>query len=206
MERKFRAWSLPTGVSFEDLPQYWSELNFGEPKPEAQQTEDTPQDLPEDFDYSKFRLPDEHVQTLRDLARSGREFSEMLEKKEAGRKKIVLGEPYDISDREIETYKTEEDRDIEEDVSSVVELPESSVSVGLADAPASVMDDISAPRTPSAEEDFPLDAELEFSSVSDAGELVQPPPVPDATDLAQPTNSLSESPPVDGEPEPDPRI
>jgi hypothetical protein len=206
MERKFRAWSLPTGVSFEDLPQYWSELNFGEPKPEAQQTEDTPQDLPEDFDYSKFRLPDEHVQILRDLARSGREFSEMLEKKEAGRKKIVLGEPYDISDREIETYKTEEDRDIEEDVPAVVELPESSVSVGLADAPASVMDDIAAPRTPSAEEDFPLDAELEFSSVSDAGELVQPPPVPDATDLAQPTNSLSESPPVDGEPESDPRI
>jgi hypothetical protein len=174
MERKFRAWSLPTGVSFEDLPQYWSELNFGEPKPEAQETEDKPQDLPEDFDYSKFRLPDEHVQTLRDLARSGREFSEMLEKKEAGRKKIVLGEPYDISDREIETYKTEEDRDIEE----------------------------------SAEEDFPLDAELEFSSVSDAGELVQPesPPVPDATDLAQPTDSLSEFPPVDGEPESDPRI
>ncbi|KAJ6508893.1 Pet127-domain-containing protein [Mycena sanguinolenta] len=119
MERKFRAYSLPTGVSFEDLPQYWSELNFGnESKPEV---EDQPQ-LPEDFDYSKFRLPDERVQTLRDLARSGREFSAMLEKREAGRKKIVLGEPFDISDIEMETYRSEEDRDVQEDVSSAVDL------------------------------------------------------------------------------------
>ncbi|KAJ7134543.1 mitochondrial protein Pet127-domain-containing protein [Mycena epipterygia] len=118
MDRKFRAYSLPTGISFEDLPQFWSELNFGGPpestEPKEPETAAQPR-LSEDFDYGKFRLPDERIQNLRDLARSGREFSEMLERAEAGKKKIVLGEPYDISDVEIETYEEEEDRDLQGD-------------------------------------------------------------------------------------------
>ncbi|KAJ7459785.1 RNA processing-related protein, mitochondrial RNA degradation [Mycena latifolia] len=122
MERKFRAYSLPTGVSFEDLPQFWSDLNFGStPKPADTETADDPE-LPADFDYGKFRRPDGRIQVLRDLARSGREFSEMLERAEAGKKKVVLGEPYDISDGEIESYRTEEDRDIESDA-AVASLP-----------------------------------------------------------------------------------
>ncbi|KAJ7780564.1 mitochondrial protein Pet127-domain-containing protein [Mycena maculata] len=115
MERKFRAYSLPTGVSFEDLPQYWSGLNFGgEPKPEEPESAD-PQ-LPADFDWGKFRMPNERVQILRDLARSGREFSEMMERAEAGKRKVVLGEPYDPSDVEVEVYETEDDRDVQGDV------------------------------------------------------------------------------------------
>lgn len=114
MDRKFRAYSLPTGVSFEDLPQFWNDLNFGSPKSTDAETADKLQ-LAADFDYTKFRRPDERIQTLRDLARSGRELSMMLQEAEAGKKKIVLGEPYDISDVEIESYRTEEDRDIEGD-------------------------------------------------------------------------------------------
>ncbi|KAJ7505395.1 mitochondrial protein Pet127-domain-containing protein [Mycena galericulata] len=112
LDRKFRAYSLPTGVSFEDLPQYWSELNFGGgPKPADAETAD---ELLAGFDYGKFRLPTERVQVLRDLARSGREFSEEMERAEAGKRKVVLGEPFDISETEIEAYEIEEDRDIDE--------------------------------------------------------------------------------------------
>ncbi|KAJ6512204.1 mitochondrial protein Pet127-domain-containing protein [Mycena vitilis] len=148
MERKFRAWSLPTGVSFEDLPQYWSDLNFGSaPKEQEEQEEqesaaDEPV-VPPDFNYSKFRLPDERVQTLRDLARSGREFSEMMERQEAGRKKIVLGEPFDISDVEIEGYKTEEDWDNHEDemaLSDVESQDLDSSPAGLNDASDAITD------------------------------------------------------------------
>ncbi|KAJ7784643.1 mitochondrial protein Pet127-domain-containing protein [Mycena metata] len=107
MERKFRAWSLPTGVSFEDLPQFWNDLNFGAPKT-AEEIKAALQ-LPADFDYTKFRAPNERVQVLRDLARSGREFTEERERLEQGRKKIVLGEPFHISDLEIENYQAEDD-------------------------------------------------------------------------------------------------
>ncbi|KAJ7640535.1 mitochondrial protein Pet127-domain-containing protein [Mycena rosella] len=115
MARKFRAYSLPTGVSFEDLPQYWSDLNFGEPKPEAEDANLAAEGptVPLDFDFGKFRVPNERIQVLRDLARSGREFSEMMAKAETGRKKVVLGEAYDVSDVELDSYRTEEDRDVE---------------------------------------------------------------------------------------------
>jgi hypothetical protein len=70
----------------------------------------------------------------------------MLERREAGRKKVVLGEPYDISDTEIELYTTEEDRDIHDGVQSAVSLsdgqPQTSDSslLGLEDTSATVMD------------------------------------------------------------------
>ncbi|KAJ7147506.1 RNA processing-related protein, mitochondrial RNA degradation [Mycena crocata] len=129
MERKFRAYSLPTGVSFEDLPQYWGDLNFGNPPLVETETEaevETP--MPVDFDYSKFRLPNERVQVLRDLARSGREFSEMMERAEAGKKKVVLGEPFNISDEEVDAYEMEEDRDMDE-LSEQVPLPEAEATL-----------------------------------------------------------------------------
>ncbi|KAF7346212.1 hypothetical protein MSAN_01848100 [Mycena sanguinolenta] len=218
MERKFRAYSLPTGVSFEDLPQYWSDLNFGnESKPEAEQTEDQPQ-LPEDFDYSKFRLPDERVQTLRDLARSGREFSAMLEKREAGRKKIVLGEPFDISDIEMETYSSEEDRDVQEDASSAVglvndELLQSSDSdsgSGLAGTSYLVISGTTS--TDDSTDPLAVFEEIENGTT----ELSKPKDVSQSTELAHETlpvdgedisHSAPEAPPVDEESDPHtPRI
>ncbi|KAJ7644071.1 mitochondrial protein Pet127-domain-containing protein [Roridomyces roridus] len=114
MERKFRAYSLPTGVSFEDLPQFWSDLNFGgeqKPSTEAGAEEQEPA---ADFDPGKFRLPNPRVLKLRDLARSGREFSEMREQAEAGKKKVVLGEPSGFSENELDEYQAEEDRDQEQ--------------------------------------------------------------------------------------------
>ncbi|KAJ7212191.1 mitochondrial protein Pet127-domain-containing protein [Mycena pura] len=115
MERKFRFYNIPSGVSVTDLPKYWSELNFGNaPKQTDLETDDQTQQ--KDFDYSRFRLvPERRITLLRDLARSGREFTEMMERAEAGKKKIVLGEPYDISDMEIEVYKEEEDRDVHDE-------------------------------------------------------------------------------------------
>ncbi|KAF7365292.1 hypothetical protein MVEN_00401000 [Mycena venus] len=215
MERKFRAYSLPTGVSFEDLPQYWSELNFGnEPKPEGQQAEDQ-LILPANFDYSKFRLPDERVRTLRDLARSGREFSEMLEKKEAGRKKVVLGEPYEISDNEIEIYNTQEDWDIHENVQAAVALSDNqpppssdSTGFGLLGSSASVANDVTDPADsiPSEEEildpfDDAADETVELEAL-----LPESSPVTDADDFSRSIHSLPpESLPVDGESELDPR-
>ncbi|KAJ7254384.1 mitochondrial protein Pet127-domain-containing protein [Mycena haematopus] len=214
MERKFRAYSIPTGVSFEDLPQYWSELNFGnEPKPEAEQNEDQPR-LPEDFDYSKFRIPDERVKSLRDLARSGRVFSAMLEKREAGRKKIVLGEPYDISDIEMETYRSEEDRDIEADGSSAAgvsndELLQSSDSTGfglpgLSDDPvisdttstADSMEDLFDGQVEVADPTIELSDAEDFSSIESAPEIL---PVEEAQDDLAP-DDLS----VDGDQGSDP--
>ncbi|KAJ7069855.1 mitochondrial protein Pet127-domain-containing protein [Mycena amicta] len=104
MDRKFRAWSIPTGVSFEDLPQFWSELNFGAPKTETAESgtedSDSPPDIPADFDPARFRKPDFRVQVLRDLARSGRQFSEVMDRMDARRKKIVLGEAFDPEDIE----------------------------------------------------------------------------------------------------------
>ncbi|KAK7048290.1 mitochondrial protein Pet127-domain-containing protein [Favolaschia claudopus] len=174
MERKFRAYSLPTGVSFESLPQYWNELNFGnEPKPEVEQPEDQPI-LPEDFDYKKFRLPDERTQILRDLARSGRMFSEMLEKQEAGRKKVVLGEPYDISDNEIETYTTEEDRySYEEDAApSVVGMPEDQLEL------STPLDMVDAEPSPGVDLKSVFDADSLDNAVDSTDEMaaLQTPP------------------------------
>ncbi|KAF8208860.1 mitochondrial protein Pet127-domain-containing protein [Mycena galopus ATCC 62051] len=208
MERKFRAYSLPTGVSFEDLPQYWSELNFGnEPKSEGHESDD----LPEDFDYRKFCLPNERVQVLRDLARSGRELSELLEKRDAGRKKIVLGEPFEISDREMETYVSEEDRDdVQEDVSSALGLSDElepsldSTGYGLADT---AMIGNMVESVPSMEvlisaavdekTGEPFSAADSVPSAEDIELDVHPPP---ADDLSQSSTVLS----ADGEQESDP--
>jgi len=104
MDRKFRLFNIPSGVGVTDFPKYWSELNFGDaPKQTDLDTDD--QNLQKDFDFSKFRLvPDRHIMLLRDLARSGREFTEMMERAEAGKKKIVLGEPYDLSDKVLDIH------------------------------------------------------------------------------------------------------
>ncbi|KAJ6584886.1 mitochondrial protein Pet127-domain-containing protein [Mycena capillaripes] len=204
MERKFRAYSLPTGVSFEDLPQYWSDLNFGSgPKPTGQEADDQPQ-LPADFDYGKFRLPDERVQILRDLARSGREFSEMLERQQAGKKKVVLGEPYDISDVEIETYETEEDRDIHGVVQSEVDLLSENQSQPLDSSILGLDDTVSNadPLDPSAEEDVHtsddlVDAVKEMSAGDEleAFRVESPPTSADGLTQTSSTDFTPESPP-----------
>ncbi|KAJ7288412.1 mitochondrial protein Pet127-domain-containing protein [Mycena rebaudengoi] len=106
-DRKFRAYSIPSGVSYEQLPAYWHGLNFGG-EDGALLVDALDDSRP--FDYSKFRPPSATVERYRELARQGREFSEMMEQMEAGRKKVVLGEPFDISDVEVEAYKAEEER------------------------------------------------------------------------------------------------
>ncbi|KAJ7175787.1 mitochondrial protein Pet127-domain-containing protein [Mycena filopes] len=134
MDRKFRALSLPTGVSFEDLPQFWSELNFGAPRT-AEETDEF--SLPLDFDYSKFRAPNERVRILRALARSGRKYTETRERLDLGRKKIVLGQPFDISDLEFQEYEMEDDPESlrDEDISEVeaIEDQMQAPSLGLDD-------------------------------------------------------------------------
>ncbi|KAJ6619466.1 mitochondrial protein Pet127-domain-containing protein [Mycena sp. CBHHK59/15] len=172
LERKFRAYSLPTGVSFEDLPQYWSELNYGNESKSQEPAATDEVILPSDFDYTKFRLPNERVQILRDLARSGREFSERLQLADAGRKKVVLGEPFDISDAEIEVYKAEEEREsqneLQSEVAPSVREDQPSASVTVSAAPLDVADELDLEKivdsVPSAAE---LEAQDE-SNVSDS--------------------------------------
>jgi hypothetical protein len=94
-------------VSYEQLPAYWHGLNFGG-EDGALLVDALDDSRP--FDYSKFRPPSATVERYRELARQGREFSEMMEQMEAGRKKVVLGEPFDISDVEVEAYEAEEER------------------------------------------------------------------------------------------------
>ncbi|KAF7299066.1 hypothetical protein MIND_00854900 [Mycena indigotica] len=103
MERKFRAWSIPTGVSVKDLPQFWEAVNHGAPASteESKPTDGdkSAQSPPQDFDPARFRKADMRVQALRKMARSGREFTKkMLEHDARRRKKIVLGEPYEPED------------------------------------------------------------------------------------------------------------
>ncbi|KAJ7044042.1 mitochondrial protein Pet127-domain-containing protein [Mycena alexandri] len=210
MARKFRAWSLPTGVSFEDLPQFWSDLNFGAPKT-AEEVKAALQ-LPDGFDYTKFRTPNERVQILRDLARSGREFTEERERLEQGRKKIVLGEPFDISDLEIEKFEAEDDLgavndevqseveaaavsedQIQTSAPSTLELDDDALT-SMADEPNSSLDTMSSSPPPSAKEDQLIVAEIIENEALDFDST----PVDAEGSLHTTTTSIQESSQLDG--------
>nr|GAT60363.1 predicted protein [Mycena chlorophos] len=99
MGRKFRAWSIPTGVSEEQLPDWWRGINYGPPQAvEAATDPETGAPLTaanDDFDPTRFRMADMRVQILRDLARSGHQFTSMMEQFDSQRPVVVLGQPYD---------------------------------------------------------------------------------------------------------------
>ncbi|KAF7291574.1 hypothetical protein HMN09_01248500 [Mycena chlorophos] len=99
MGRKFRAWSIPTGISEEQLPDWWRGINYGPPQAvEAATDPETGAPLTaanDKFDPTRFRTADMRVQILRDLARSGHQFTNMMEQFDSQRPVVVLGQPYD---------------------------------------------------------------------------------------------------------------
>ncbi|CAK5284231.1 unnamed protein product [Mycena citricolor] len=103
MDRKFRANLIPTGVSMEELPQFWASLNFDNGPPEPVQS-------PEEFDFAKFRAPGGSIEALRQLSRDGKMHLKALQQQDEGRNKVVLGEPFDITDSEVESYQAKEER------------------------------------------------------------------------------------------------
>ncbi|KAF7314200.1 hypothetical protein MKEN_00892200 [Mycena kentingensis (nom. inval.)] len=148
MDHKFRAWSIPTGVSHETLPEFWRSLNFGAPA-------DAPVDpvvdgqLPVGFDRNRFRSPDVKVQMLRDLSRSGRRFTEMMSRLDARRKKIVLGQEFELEDleyavmEEVKQLESEIGADLDEsgsdeDASAGVDVEEEVEEVDIETAVADV--------------------------------------------------------------------
>ncbi|KAJ7601014.1 mitochondrial protein Pet127-domain-containing protein [Mycena floridula] len=87
-ERQFRAYYLPSDVAIDDIEAFWDTLNFGGKK--LSELHSIPLPLTENFQY-----PDYSINQLRSLARSGRKHTQELARVEAGKPKIVLGQPYD---------------------------------------------------------------------------------------------------------------
>ncbi|KAJ7935565.1 mitochondrial protein Pet127-domain-containing protein [Mycena leptocephala] len=162
MDRKFRAYSLPKGVSFEDLPQYWSELNFGSAPKAAEETDDLPR-LPADFDYNKFRLPDH------------RHMTSQIEIE-----KYTTEEDRDIHD-DVQSAVSLSDGQPQTSDSSVLGLDDTSATV--MDQTTSTADSIRSEEDIDSSEDLPdvVDETIELEalhseSLSDAGGEAEPDP------------------------------
>lgn len=85
-DRQFRAYSLPTGVSLDDMAERWDSLNFG-----AENPGESPKAMPFNRDY--FRSAGRNIQQLRVLARAGKDETDKLALTMAGKRKVVWGEP-----------------------------------------------------------------------------------------------------------------
>ena len=114
-DRQWRAYSLPPGVSVEEMEEIWDQLDFGgkqrqpegtreassgdngsassfTPSPSAMEKEST-------FDPSFFVSPSPHVKQLRKLSMKGKVEMEMMSEKEKGRPKFIWGEAEAYIDR-----------------------------------------------------------------------------------------------------------
>ena len=91
MERKWRAYSLPPGVSVEEMEDIWNQLDFGKRK----QVKEEPSGEGEKstFDPSFFSHPGENVRLLRELSMQGKVDMELMLEKAKGRPKLIWGEP-----------------------------------------------------------------------------------------------------------------
>ncbi|KAJ3815306.1 mitochondrial protein Pet127-domain-containing protein [Lentinula aff. lateritia] len=107
-DRRFRAYSLPTGISPQNIREWWDALDFSGSK--KINVPITPMDdegnegievglshVPtrkirdESFFRDNFTPPDSRIQYLRDLANSGREETIRIGLEDRGRRKVVLG-------------------------------------------------------------------------------------------------------------------
>ncbi|KAF8964217.1 mitochondrial protein Pet127-domain-containing protein [Flammula alnicola] len=83
-QRKSRTLVLPTSVALDDAKEYWEKLNYSNQLIAAE-------DLKE-FRPEAFTIATAQVQRYRDLAREGRALYKELERRQAGKPKIVLGQ------------------------------------------------------------------------------------------------------------------
>lgn len=107
-DRQWRAYSLPPGVSVEEMEDIWNQLDFGK----RRQVEETPKTsfgdkenapscapfLPSEergstFDPSYFSPPSRNVRLLRELSMKGKIDMESMFDKAKGQPKLIWGEP-----------------------------------------------------------------------------------------------------------------
>lgn len=80
--KQFHAYSIPSGVEHADLAEYWDGLNYG-----GQESPNPAVFLPE-----KFKAASGSILQLRELARAGKLETDARAAREAGKRKVVLGE------------------------------------------------------------------------------------------------------------------
>lgn len=107
-DRRFRAYSLPTGISPQNIRDWWDALDFSGSKkinvpitPVDDEGNEgievglsnvpTKKTTDESFFRDNFTPPDSRIQYLRDLANSGREETIRIGLEDRGRRKVVLG-------------------------------------------------------------------------------------------------------------------
>lgn len=116
LTRQFRAYNLPSGVTFDNIERWWTSLDFGgvnkgkagdlasvdadttaTASSESVAAGDGGEELPppttetEEF-LRNFQAADNRIKHLRNIAKRGRETSEALEKEEQGKPKTVLSQ------------------------------------------------------------------------------------------------------------------
>lgn len=104
-ERQWRAYSLPPGVSIEDMEEIWNDLDFGGRLRQLEETSEassqdgepsTPSPSAKEkgstFDPSFFAAPSKHVELLRELSMRGKADMELMFEKAKGRPKLIWGE------------------------------------------------------------------------------------------------------------------
>lgn len=103
-ERQWRAYSLPPGVSVEDMEEIWNQLDYGGKRrqleasssdsgsasssapPSSTEREST-------FDPSFFSRPSKNIELLRELSTKGKVEMELMLEKAKGQPKLIWGEP-----------------------------------------------------------------------------------------------------------------
>ena len=79
--RQFRAYTFPTGIDAGEMPEFWSNLNFGG-TPETQAT----------YKMEHFREPSAIIRRLRKASKADKVESDLIAMREAGKPKIVYGQ------------------------------------------------------------------------------------------------------------------
>jgi len=108
-ERQWRAFSLPPGISLEEMEEIWNQIDFGGKQRQPEETSDTlsgdgesaspctPSSSVEEkestFHPSFFTAPSKNVEMLRELSMRGKVDMELMSEKTKGRPKLVWGEP-----------------------------------------------------------------------------------------------------------------
>jgi len=108
-ERQWRAYSLPPGVSVEEMEEIWNQLDFGgkqrrlEELPETYSGDSGPgspstppssvEEKESTFDPSFFAPPSKNVELLRELSTKGKADMVLMSEMAKGRPKLIWGEP-----------------------------------------------------------------------------------------------------------------
>ena len=101
-ERQWRAYSLPSGVTLEEMEDIWNQLDFGGKQRRLEGTSaassmpsSTSSSVEKEstFDPSFFSPPTKNVMLLRELSMKGKVDMELMSEKAKGRPKLIWGEP-----------------------------------------------------------------------------------------------------------------